>query len=196
MRMVVPGGEYLLALSSRMYSTSATAAGSTASEGRFLSSDTCARCRRITVPARVSASRTIGSSSVRGSVDCCDGSGRSATDNPSMKRFSRSDSSSITCSRSRRPSLEIAAAVIDLAGADQRGDRRLDRRQRRPQIVGQRVEERRLQLLVASRRLRLARAFECGAELLIELLDLFPALFGFELDAARRARRARRRRSR
>jgi len=50
--------------------------------------------------------------------------------------------------------------AVPRAGADQRGDRRLDRRQRCTQIVRERVEQRGFELLVAPRRLRFAGAIE------------------------------------
>ena len=86
----------------------------------------------------------------------------------------------MTCSSSRRPSGDSAGAS-SRPEPMQRRHRRLDRGQRRPQVVRQRVEQRRLQLLVAPRRLGLAGALEGRAELLIEPLDLAAALLGFEL---------------
>jgi len=47
--------------------------------------------------------------------------------------------------------------------------------------VGERVEQRGLQLLVAAGRLRLAGALERRTELLIQLFDLATALLRFEL---------------
>ena len=61
------------------------------------------------------------------------------------------------------------------AGADERGHRGLDRRQRRAQVVRQRVEQRRLELLVAPRRLGFAGAIEGDLQLLIEPLDFLTA---------------------
>ena len=60
------------------------------------------------------------------------------------------------------------------AHTDQRRDRGLDGRERCPQIVRQRVEQRRFELLVPARRLRLARALECALQFLIQPLDLVP----------------------
>ena len=65
------------------------------------------------------------------------------------------------------------------AGSDQRRHRRLDRGERRAEVVRERVEQRRLQLFVPPRRLRLAGALERRRELLVELLDLAPALLRF-----------------
>ena len=77
-----------------------------------------------------------------------------------MKRFSRSDSSSITCSSSRRPSLDSSRLRRPGAAPNQRRHRRLDRGERRAQVVRQRVEQRRLELLVPPRRFRFAGALE------------------------------------
>ena len=56
--------------------------------------------------------------------------------------------------------------------ADQRRDRGLDRRQRRAEVVRQRVEQRRLQLLVAPRGFGFARAIEGRLQFLIQPFDL------------------------
>ena len=71
---------------------------------------------------------------------------------------------------------QLAAALARQSGrpasrlsvADQRRDRRLDRGERRPQVVRQRIEQRRLQLLVAARGLRFARAIEGRLQLLVQ----------------------------
>ena len=180
-RIVVPAGEYLLALSSSMYSTSATAAGSTASGGRSSSS---VDLHAVTPQHRVGARQRLAHD-------------RLERDRAEAERLRR-----IRPIGGRQPFDEAVQAIgllVDhlqqlapalarqrrgadrIARADQRRHRRLDRGQRRPQVVRQRVEQRRLQLLVAARRLGLARALERRAELLIELLDLAPPLLGFEL---------------
>ena len=132
-------------------------------------------CRRARRPARtMSSSRSLRAASAAATT-----SRRSADDSPSMNRLSRSDSSSMTCSSSRRPSLDSSDCRRPVAGADQRRHRRFDRRERRPQVVRQRVEQRGLELLVAARRFRLARAIERRLQLLVEALDLVPPLLRF-----------------
>ena len=67
----------------------------------------------------------------------------------------------------RQPALAFRSA-----DADERRHRGLDGGQRRPQVVRQRIEQRRLELLVAAGRLGLARPIERRLQLLIQPLDL------------------------
>ena len=115
-------------------------------------------------------------------------SAASGVDSPSMKRFRRSDSSSITCSSSRRPSAEssesavheparisaVTAALIAVSGV------------RRLWVSASSSAA--FSCFVAARRLGLARALERRLQLLIQPLDLPPP--GLRLGGRRSARDA------
>ena len=84
--------------------TSATARSSTRTEGKSSSSQTSIRCWRVKGFARFSAAVMISSTEAQCLRSCISpASIRASSIKPSMKRSSRSDSSSITSSISLRP---------------------------------------------------------------------------------------------
>ena len=135
-------------------------AASTDKAGSESSSATDTRWSRVRLSARATAARTMPSSRSLRSVGDCDTSRRSADDSPSMNRLSRSDSSSMTSSSSRRPSLDSSDCGVQSLAPMSAVTAALMAVSGRPQVVRQRVEKRGLELFVAPRGFRFAGAIE------------------------------------
>ena len=101
---------------------------------------------------------------------CCPGARQSLDETIEAVRFFVDDLEQLVLpfARQRRPSPPGSRA-------DQRGDGRLDRGERRPQIVRQRIQQRRLHLLAAPRRLGLAGAIEGHLKFLVQPRAFLPA---------------------